>query len=64
MPAEYPLGHNDRIILSEILFHSKGVLLCQPAPQGECNPSRDTRSALKNVFLTLIVPLKSVMLNR
>jgi hypothetical protein len=28
VPTKYPLGHNDRIVVSEIRFYSEGALFC------------------------------------
>jgi hypothetical protein len=64
VPTQYPLSHNDRIVVFEIHLHSKRPVFYRPALHGNWNALSIARRALKDKFPTPTVPLKTVLQNR
>jgi hypothetical protein len=62
VPTKYPLSQN-RIVVFEILLHSKGLMLYRPALHGKLNALSLARRALTNKFSMPLVPLKTVLQN-
>jgi hypothetical protein len=63
VPMKYPLSQ-DRIVVFEILLHSKSPMLYRPALHGIWNALSLATRALKDKFLTPNVPLTTVLQNR
>jgi hypothetical protein len=60
VPTKYPLSH-DRIVVFEILLHSKSLILYRPALHGNWNALSLARRALKDIFPTPTVLLTTVL---
>jgi len=63
LPTKYPLSQ-DRIVVFEIILHSKSPMLYRPALHGNSHALSLARRALKNKFPTPTVPLRTVLPNR
>ena len=61
--TKYPLSHYDRIVVLEICIHSESPMLYRPALHGNWNALSLTRRALKDKFLTPMIPLTAVLPN-
>jgi hypothetical protein len=64
LPSKYQLSHNDRIVVFEILLHSKSPMLYRPALHGDLNALSLARRALKEKIPMPTVPLTAVLQNR
>jgi hypothetical protein len=62
LPTKYPMSQ-DRIVVFEIILHSKSPMLYRPALHGNSHALSLARRALKNKFPTPTVPLRTDLLN-